>query len=213
MIAELDDSWAGLSRTVEVGDFEGYGRRYHPRGVLVSLSSGSSFPIARALEGWEQGFVDTDACMWYCRGAETDSSRSRTAVRWGRDREVNLPRDAYRAAGPRPAIRLMRLAECLPELLGCDAGLPQHTTEGANGEFVVKRYDAADGSVRCLFAQYDMAPPLAYLHEPNVLQSSYGLLAREPREPRHSRQHRRSSRMVVSRPRARTPPDTIPLPP
>lgn len=61
VIAELDDYWAELSRTVEVGDFEGYSRLYHPDAVLVSLSSGSSFPIARALEGWKQGFLDTRA--------------------------------------------------------------------------------------------------------------------------------------------------------
>ena len=61
VIAELDDYWAELSRTVEVGDFEGYSRLYHPDAVLVSLGSRTSFPIARALEGWEQGFLDTRA--------------------------------------------------------------------------------------------------------------------------------------------------------
>lgn len=56
---ELDAYWAELSRTVEQGDFEGYGALYHPDAVLVSLGSGSSYPIARALAGWKQGFVDT----------------------------------------------------------------------------------------------------------------------------------------------------------
>jgi hypothetical protein len=60
-IAELDDFWAELSRTVEEGDFEGYARLYHSDAVLVSLGSGSSYPIARALAGWKQGFVDTRA--------------------------------------------------------------------------------------------------------------------------------------------------------
>ena len=58
---ELDDYWAEISRTVEEGDFEGYSRLYHPDAVLVSLGSVTSYPIARALEGWEQGFLDTRA--------------------------------------------------------------------------------------------------------------------------------------------------------
>jgi hypothetical protein len=61
VIAELDDYWAEVSRTVGEGDFEGYGRLYHPDAVLVSLGSESSYPIARALAGWEQGFLDTRA--------------------------------------------------------------------------------------------------------------------------------------------------------
>jgi ketosteroid isomerase-like protein len=59
VVAELDAYWAELSRTVEDGDFEGYARLYHPDAVLVSLGSASSYPIARALEGWKQGFLDT----------------------------------------------------------------------------------------------------------------------------------------------------------
>ena len=61
VLTELDDYWAEISRTVEEGDFEGYSRLYHPDAVLVSLGSGGSYPIARALEGWEQGFLDTRA--------------------------------------------------------------------------------------------------------------------------------------------------------
>lgn len=56
---ELDAYWAELSRTVEQGDFEGYAELYHPDAVLVSSSSGASYPIAQALAGWKQGFDDT----------------------------------------------------------------------------------------------------------------------------------------------------------
>jgi ketosteroid isomerase-like protein len=59
--AELDAFWAELSRTVAEGDFDGYARLYHPDAVLVSLGSQSSYPIAQALSGWQQGFVDTRA--------------------------------------------------------------------------------------------------------------------------------------------------------
>jgi hypothetical protein len=59
IIAELDNYWAEVARTVEEGDFEGYGRLYHPEAVLVNLGSGTSYPIRQALAGWEQGFVDT----------------------------------------------------------------------------------------------------------------------------------------------------------
>ena len=61
VVAELDAYWAELSRTVAEGDFEGYARLYHPDAVLVSLGAESSYPIARALEGWKQGFLDTRA--------------------------------------------------------------------------------------------------------------------------------------------------------
>ncbi len=59
VIAELDDYWAEVTRTVEEGDFEGYSRLYHPDAVLVNLGSGTSYPIEQALAGWEQGFLDT----------------------------------------------------------------------------------------------------------------------------------------------------------
>ena len=55
---ELDAYWAELSRTVEEGDFEGYAELYHPDAVLVAGGSGT-YPIARALAGWKQGFDDT----------------------------------------------------------------------------------------------------------------------------------------------------------
>jgi hypothetical protein len=56
---ELDAYWTEVSRTVSEGDFEGYGALYHPDAVLVSLGSGRSYPISRALAGWKQGFVHT----------------------------------------------------------------------------------------------------------------------------------------------------------
>lgn len=55
----LDAYWAEVSRTVEEGDFDGYGRLYHPDAVLVSAAGQTSYPIQQALAGWESGFVDT----------------------------------------------------------------------------------------------------------------------------------------------------------
>lgn len=55
---ELDAYWAELARTVEEGDDQGYGALYHPDAVLVVAGS-SSMPIAEALAGWKQLFVDT----------------------------------------------------------------------------------------------------------------------------------------------------------
>jgi len=55
---ELDAYWAEVSRTVEEGDIEGYAELYHPDAVLVAGGSGT-YPIARALAGWKQGFDDT----------------------------------------------------------------------------------------------------------------------------------------------------------
>jgi hypothetical protein len=56
---QLNAFWAELARTVREGDFEGYSRLYHPQAVLASMASGTSYPIAQALAGWEQGFIDT----------------------------------------------------------------------------------------------------------------------------------------------------------
>ncbi len=57
---ELDEYWAEVSRKVAEGDFEGYAELYHPDAVLVMKSSGT-VPIAGALAGWKQLFVDTHA--------------------------------------------------------------------------------------------------------------------------------------------------------
>ena len=59
--AELDAFWAEVARTVAEGDFEGYAATYHPDAVLVSGINGTSYPIAKALEGWREGFDDTRA--------------------------------------------------------------------------------------------------------------------------------------------------------
>lgn len=57
--AELDAFWAGMSRAVETGDFDGYRALYHPDAVLVSETAEASYPIARAFASWEEGFTDT----------------------------------------------------------------------------------------------------------------------------------------------------------
>jgi ketosteroid isomerase-like protein len=59
--AELDAFWAGVAGAVATGDFEGYSAAYHPDAILVNEAGGTSYPIAAALKGWEQGFDDTAA--------------------------------------------------------------------------------------------------------------------------------------------------------
>jgi len=73
--AELDAFWSEVSRTVSAGDFEGYSALYHPDGVLISGTSGTSVPIAQALRDWEPGFVDTR------RGADKPSVEFRFTQR------------------------------------------------------------------------------------------------------------------------------------
>lgn len=58
-LAELNEFWSEVSRSVRQGDFEGYKATCHEKGVLVSESSKSSYPLARALARWKQGFADT----------------------------------------------------------------------------------------------------------------------------------------------------------
>jgi uncharacterized protein (TIGR02246 family) len=55
---ELDAYWAEAARTVVDGDFEGYAKLYHSDAVLVMQGQGT-VPIAKALDGWKQLFVDT----------------------------------------------------------------------------------------------------------------------------------------------------------
>jgi hypothetical protein len=55
---ELDAYWSEASRTVVEGDFDGYAQLYHPDAVLVMQEQGT-VPIAQALDGWKQLFVDT----------------------------------------------------------------------------------------------------------------------------------------------------------
>ena len=57
-IKELDSLWAELANTVANGDLEGYSAGYHPDAILVNGLSNKSYPIAKALAGWKQGFVD-----------------------------------------------------------------------------------------------------------------------------------------------------------
>lgn len=56
---DIDAFWAEAARTVVDGDFEGYAALYHPDAVLVNGLNGTSVPIADALAGWKQYFVDT----------------------------------------------------------------------------------------------------------------------------------------------------------
>lgn len=58
-LADLDAYWAEVSRSVREGDFEGYQATCHEEGVLVSGASKASYPLARALARWKQGFADT----------------------------------------------------------------------------------------------------------------------------------------------------------
>jgi hypothetical protein len=74
---ELDAYWAEVSRSIREGDFEGYKASCHPKGVLVSGKSQSSYPLTKALEGWKQGIMDTKA------GKNTASVTFRFSQRFG----------------------------------------------------------------------------------------------------------------------------------
>lgn len=58
---ELDAFWAEVSRSVKEGDFQGYAATCHSEGVLVSGSSGASYPLSRALVRWEKGILETQS--------------------------------------------------------------------------------------------------------------------------------------------------------
>ena len=58
-LVELDAYWAEVSRTVREGDFEGYKATCHKKGVLVSGSKKTSYPLSKALVRWEKDFTAT----------------------------------------------------------------------------------------------------------------------------------------------------------
>lgn len=58
---ELDDYWTRVSNYLAEGDFDGVVSTYHPDAVLVSESLDTSYPIARALQRWKPGILDTKA--------------------------------------------------------------------------------------------------------------------------------------------------------
>lgn len=62
-LAELDQFWAEVSRTVKEGDFEGYKATYHEDAVVVftTRENKTSISIAKALINWKQDFIDTKA--------------------------------------------------------------------------------------------------------------------------------------------------------
>ncbi|WP_298554001.1 hypothetical protein [uncultured Algibacter sp.] len=62
-IAELNQYWKALSKTVKEGDFEGYAAAYHEDAVVIFATGKNkvSVPLAKALASWKQGFNDTKA--------------------------------------------------------------------------------------------------------------------------------------------------------
>jgi hypothetical protein len=60
-LAGLDAFWAEVSRSVREGDFDAYQATCHSEGILVSGSAKKCYPLAKALAGWKQDFVDTAA--------------------------------------------------------------------------------------------------------------------------------------------------------
>jgi len=60
-IAELDATWADMSRIVAQGDFNGLQAAYHPDAIFVSGSSKTSYSMEKAFLRWQQGFADTKA--------------------------------------------------------------------------------------------------------------------------------------------------------
>lgn len=60
-LAQLDSFWKEVQAAVQNGDYERYKATCHPSGVLVSEAKKTSYPLAKALVGWKQGFLDTQS--------------------------------------------------------------------------------------------------------------------------------------------------------
>lgn len=73
----LNAYWTEVARAVSNGDYEAYRSTCHDAGVLVSGSAKTSYPLARALERWKPGFLDTRA------GRMKATVHFRFSQRWG----------------------------------------------------------------------------------------------------------------------------------
>ena len=58
-LSELDAYWMKVSRAVREGDFEGYKSTCHEKGVLVSGTKKTSYPLSQALARWKKDFTAT----------------------------------------------------------------------------------------------------------------------------------------------------------
>jgi hypothetical protein len=59
VLDELDGYWQEVARTVTTGNFEAYAAGYHADAIYVSESEKLSQPISLKMDGWRQGFLDT----------------------------------------------------------------------------------------------------------------------------------------------------------
>ena len=78
-IAELNQYWKKLSKTVKEGDFEGYSSLYHEDAVVIFTTGNNKVSVAvrEALDGWKQGFANTKA------GKQKDNAEFRFSQRIG----------------------------------------------------------------------------------------------------------------------------------
>lgn len=60
-IGELNEYWAKVSKAVKKGDFASYQSTCHREAVLVSGTSKTSYPLAKALARWKSEFDATKA--------------------------------------------------------------------------------------------------------------------------------------------------------
>ena len=80
-LAELDLYWMELARTVQEGDFEGYGATYHEDAVVVFATgeNKTSVALSEALAGWKEGFMKTK------EGIQKDAVQFRFSQRIGNE--------------------------------------------------------------------------------------------------------------------------------
>lgn len=78
-IAQLNQYWKKLSKTVKEGDFEGYSSLYHEDAVIIFTTGNNklSVSVAEALADWKQGFTRTKA------GEQKDNVEFRLSQRVG----------------------------------------------------------------------------------------------------------------------------------
>ena len=131
-LEELDAYWTEVSRTVKEGDFDGYAATCHEDGILISGKKGTSYLLAKALQGWKSEFDQTK------EGTMKASVDFRFSKRWGdagTAHETGMFRYASQMGDGEEKVTYIHLEALLVKRNGWKVLMEKQKGEGTKGEW------------------------------------------------------------------------------
>ena len=131
-LEELDAYWTEVSRTVKEGDFDGYAATCHEDGILISGNKGTSYLLAKALQGWKNEFDQTK------EGTMKASVDFRFSKRWGdagTAHETGMFRYASQMGDGEEKVAYIHLEALLVKRNGWKVLMENQKGEGTKGEW------------------------------------------------------------------------------